>query len=41
MEQLQGVNQLNALMNTDGSISALGGWVSQALVAPGRVEADD
>ena len=28
MENMQGVNQMNALMNPDGSISDLGGWVS-------------
>lgn len=27
MKQMQGVNQNNALMNPDGSITALGNWV--------------
>jgi hypothetical protein len=32
MENLQGVNQDNALMNPDGSITSLGTWVSDALL---------
>lgn len=28
MQDMQGVNQNNALMNPDGSITSLGGWVS-------------
>lgn len=28
MKQMQGVNQDNALMDTSGSITALGSWVS-------------
>jgi hypothetical protein len=28
MKNMQGVNQNNALMNPDGSITALGSWVS-------------
>lgn len=28
MKQMQGVNQDNALMNPDGSITSLGNWVS-------------
>jgi hypothetical protein len=33
MENLQGVNQDNALMNPDGSITSLGSWVSDALLS--------
>ena len=31
MENMQGVNQDNALMNPDGSITALGSWVSTCI----------
>jgi hypothetical protein len=30
MKNMQGVNQNNALMNPDGSITALGSWVSSS-----------
>lgn len=29
MKQMQGVNQYNALMNPDGTITSLGNWVSR------------
>jgi len=31
MKQMQGVNQDNALMNPDGTITSLGSWVSDIL----------
>lgn len=33
MKNMQGVNQMNALMNPDGSITALGSWVRTSFSA--------
>lgn len=40
MRNMQGVNQFNALMNGDGSITALGSWVSPLAYAVNRDGAD-